>query len=237
MLNPELDIDRIASEFAVKQRLQIPGILAPEPAERLETCLRDEVPWGLAYMQNGAGHTLKAEELRQITPDSWRALLMDVQKTAREGYQFLFNTYQVVTAWKEKRDPHLFVHRFFEFLNSPPMIEFARRVTGYEDIVKADAQATRYLPGHYLRSHNDYEQKTATDTRRAAYVFNLSRDWEADWGGQLQFMDDNGIVTESWLPRYNHLSLFAVPVFHCVSCVAPYACSPRLAITGWFRTH
>ena len=237
MLNPELDIDRIASEFAVTKRLQIPDILAPEPAGKLENCLRNEVPWGLAYMENGAGHTLSAEELRQMTPDAWRTLMINVQTTAQQGYQFLFNSYPMVSAWKERRDPHLFLHRFFEFLNSAPMIEFARRVTGHRDIMKADAQATRYLPGHYLRRHNDYEEKTPTDVRRAAYVFNLGRGWQADWGGQLQFLGEDDTVTESWLPRYNHLSLFAVPVFHSVSCVAPYATSPRLAITGWFRTH
>ncbi len=237
MLNPELDIDKIASGFAVNRRLQIPGILAPDTATKLEQCLRNEVPWELAYMKNDTGHTLKAEELRNMTPESWRTFMMEVQNTAQEGYQFLFNTYQVVTAWKEGRDPHLFLHRFFELLNSPPVIEFARRVTGHNDIMKADAQATRFLPGHYLRRHNDFEQKTPTDIRRAAYVFNLSRDWQADWGGQLQFMDEDDNVMESWLPRYNHLSLFEVPIFHSVSCVAPYATSPRLSITGWFRTH
>lgn len=237
MLNPELDIDKIASDFSMKRRLLVPDILAPEAAAKLEECLRNEVPWELAYMKDGSGHTLKAEELREMTPESWRTLMAEVQSTARQGYQFLFGTYQIVTAWKEKRDMHLFVHRFFEFLNSPPMIEFVRRVTGHKDIIKADAQATRFLPGHYLRRHNDYEQKTPTDIRRAAYVFNFSRDWQADWGGQLQFMDESGNVTESWLPRYNHLSLFEVPVFHSVSCIAPYATLPRLSITGWFRTH
>lgn len=237
MLNPDLDIRHLASGFARRQRLQIPDILVPETAERLELCLRREVPWGLAFMRNGAGQTIRDPELAAMTPEAWQSLMMEINGTAREGYQFLFNSYQIVTAWKEKRDPHLFLHRFFEFMNSPPVIEFARRVTGMGDIMKADAQATRYLPGHFLRRHNDFGQQGPTDSRRAAYVFNLSRDWQADWGGQLQFLDDDGNVTESWLPRYNRLSLFAVPTFHCVSCVAPYATSPRLAITGWFRTH
>lgn len=237
MLNPSLDIDKIASAFAMKKRLQIADILERETAEKLANCLHNEVPWGLACMRAGAGQTIEANALANMGPEAWRLLMQEVQSTAREGYQFLFNSYQIVTAWKEKRDPHLFLHSFFEFLNSPPVLNFARRVTGFDDIMKADAQATRYLPGHFLRRHNDLHQKTATDTRRAAYVFNLSPDWHADWGGQLQFLDDSDQVIESWLPRYNHLSLFTVPIFHCVSCVAPYATSPRLAITGWFRTH
>lgn len=45
-------------------------------------------------------------------------------------------------------------------------------------------------------------------------------------------MDESDTVTESWVPQFNCLSLFKVPAWHCVSCVAPYATAPRLAITG-----
>lgn len=129
----------------------------------------------------------------------------------------------------------MFLHRFLEYLNSPPMLEFVHQVTGHADIGKADAQATRYLPGHFLRRHNDTIQDDPDDVRRAAYVFNLTRDWEADWGGLLQFLGEGDRVEEAWTPAYNALVLFSVPSWHCVSCVAPFATEPRLAITGWFR--
>lgn len=237
MLNPSLEITPYAGRFAEYGRVQIPEPLNVAYAEALENCLRTEVPWGLSVLENGEGRTYLAEELRTMQRAEWQQLMQGVQRTAREGYQFLFNSYQIVTAWKEKRDTHLMLHAFFEFMNSAPVLEFARAVTGLEDIAKADAQATRYLPGHFLRRHNDFGQQSATDSRRAAYVINLSRDWHADWGGQLQFLDQDDRVTESWVPGFNRLSLFKVPAWHCVSCVAPYATAPRLAITGWFRSH
>jgi Rps23 Pro-64 3,4-dihydroxylase Tpa1-like proline 4-hydroxylase len=67
-----------------------------------------------------------------------------------------------------------------------------------------------------------------------AYVINLSRDWQADWGGLLQFIDESGAVSETFMPRWNTLSLFRVPQGHAVSLVAPWARAPRLALTGWF---
>jgi len=237
MLNSALEVADHARRFSEHRRVQVPEILDNAYAEALEHCLKTEVPWGLSVLENGEGRTFKAEELQQMQRADWQKLMRDVQRSAREGYQFLFNSYQIVTAWKEKRDPHLMLHAFFEFMNSAPVLEFARAVTGCNDIVKADAQATRYLPGHFLRRHNDFGQQSATDTRLAAYVLNLSRDWHADWGGQLQFIDEADYVTESWVPRFNCLSLFKVPAWHCVSCVAPYATVPRLAITGWFRSH
>jgi len=237
MLRPGLNTDEWAARFRERGRVLVPSVLRDSTAQRLETCLRKEVPWGLATLVEGEGRTIPAEELARMQPGDWQRLARRVQTEARDGYQFLYNSYMMVAAWKERRDPDLFLHRFLEFLNSAPMLDFARRVTGLDDIAKADAQATRYLPGHFLRKHNDIYRASDTDERRAAYVFNLSREWHADWGGLLEFMDDEGRIEESWIPAWNALAIFRVPTWHCVSCVAPYATAPRLSITGWFRTH
>lgn len=215
----------------------IPDILDKETAETLSHCLREEVPWGLSTQVDGTGRTFTQGELRAMKPEQWHGMVRDAQKEAQKGYQFFFNSYQMVTAYKEKRDPDLFLHRFLELLNSPPMLEFARRVTGLDDIAKADGQATCYLPGHYLRRHNDVAQAGPTDNRRAAYVVNMTRNWQADWGGLLHFMTEDGHMDGSWVPGWNTLVLFSIPAWHYVSCVAPYATEPRLAVTGWFRTH
>lgn len=237
MLNAALDTNEFARMFHAHGRVLIRDVLTEETAERLEHCLRKEVPWGLATLIGGEGRTVRADELADMQPRDWQQLMHDVQAGAREGYQFLYNTYMMVTAWKERRDPALYLHRFLAFLNSEPVLDFARMVTGYSDIAKADAQATRYLPGHFLRLHNDIHQAGKSDSRRAAYVVNLTRDWKADWGGLLEFLDNDGRVEETWIPAWNALAMFKVPTWHCVSCVAPYAAAPRLAITGWFRTH
>jgi Rps23 Pro-64 3,4-dihydroxylase Tpa1-like proline 4-hydroxylase len=67
-------------------------------------------------------------------------------------------------------------------------------------------------------------------------VINLSRNWQADWGGLLQFLDSDGEVVRTLMPRFNTISLFRVPADHLVSPVAPFATGARYAITGWFRT-
>ncbi len=237
MLNPALNPTTLASEYRVERRLLIRDILAPGAAEKLSHCLRKEVPWGLVTQIKGEGRCFQAHELRTISPNEWQSMLHQVQNEARTGYQFFYNSYQMVSAHQEQRDPGLFLHDFFTFINSSMMLDFVRRITGHSDIAKADAQATRYLPGHFLRRHNDMRQAAPHDTRRAAYVFNMTRNWQADWGGLLQFLDTDEQVKETWTPSYNTLTLFSVPAWHCVSCVAPFATEPRLAITGWFRTH
>jgi len=56
-----------------------------------------------------------------------------------------------------------------------------------------------------------------------------------DWGGYLNFYDDDGDVIAGYRPRFNALNLFAVPQQHNVSFVPPFAAVARYAITGWFR--
>lgn len=76
-------------------------VLAPETADRLAHCLREEVPWGLATQLQGSGRTFLAPELQAMPPGELQALLRQVQGEAREGYQFFFNSCQMVAAYKE----------------------------------------------------------------------------------------------------------------------------------------
>jgi Rps23 Pro-64 3,4-dihydroxylase Tpa1-like proline 4-hydroxylase len=104
-------------------------------------------------------------------------------------------------------------------------------VIGPSDVAFADAQATRYGPGDFLTAHDDAVEGKH---RRAAYVFGLSRDWRAEWGGLLLFHEPEGEV-RGYVPQYNALNLFAVPQPHSVSLVAPFAPRERLSVTGWLR--
>ena len=62
-----------------------------------------------------------------------------------------------------------------------------------------------------------------------------AEEWRPDWGGYLNFYDDEGDVVAGYKPRFNALNLFAVPKKHNVTYVPPFAPVGRFAITGWFR--
>ena len=207
--------------------VSIPDFLSPEAAERLYRCLLKEVPWGLAFRLNGKPFTeVGVVSVDQLEQTKCEALLTQMN----EPFQFLYNSYMMVTAYLEKRDPGLLLHAVLEWLNSPAVMAYFRALTGVEALKKINAQATRYLPGHFLKNHNDFN---ATEGRRYAYVLSLTKHWQADWGGLLHFTDATGEVVKTLVPRFNTLNVFSVPQDHCVSYVAPYASEPRLAITGW----
>ncbi len=124
------------------------------------------------------------------------------------------------------------LENFLNFINSDSVLSAIRRITGLENVDYADAQATRYEPGHFLTSHDD---QVPDKNRLAAFVFNLTTEWLPDWGGNLMFYDDSNRVSDVFVPTFNSLSLFLVGNQHAVSVVSPFARRPRMAITGWFR--
>ena len=233
MINESLDVRHWRDELARRGRVQIESYLQPDAAGFLAKLLRDVVPWTLAYRRGGASKVMPHAELAALAPEAERELFAALAREATGTYGFAYDSYMMVTAYKEGRDPDLPLHRVLEFFNSPDHLAFIRALTGLEALRRVNAQATRYRPGQFLKYHDDQDP---TEGRRYAYVLNLTERWEADWGGLLQFMDAQGRVVETLMPRYNTLSLFRVPAAHAVSLVAPWAQAPRLAITGWWTT-
>lgn len=234
MLNPHLDIEAQRARFQATRRVQIPDALEASLAEDLCRCLEQDVNWTVAYIGDEGSTTMSGEAFHAMGRQEIAAFQANLLARARRGFQFLYNSYMMVTAYKEGRDPGLLLHRVLEYLNSPAFLDPMREITGVTAIRKADAQATCYRPGHFLRHHDDSRQ--GDQLREVAYVINLTRNWQPDWGGLLHFHDEQGNVIETLTPRFNTLNLFRVPMDHYVSLVAPWAGGNRYAITGWLRS-
>ena len=236
MINEALEIPVWRDALRRDGRVQIADFLQPEAAARLRRCLAEEVPWTLALRDAAGSRTIDRASYAAMDDDERLRLYADTAASARgldgdAAFRFAYDSYMMVPAYREGRDPGLLLHRVLELFNSPPYIAFARALSGDARIRRVNAQATRYRPGQFLRYHTDID---SSEGRLYAYVLNLTARWRADWGGLLQFIGEDGRVTGSFLPRGNSLSLFAVPAGHAVSLVAPYAGEDRLAITGWW---
>lgn len=236
MINEALDLPHWRDALRRDGRVQVADFLQPAAAERLRQCLAEEVPWTLALRDHEGSRTIDHARYAALDEAARQhayaeAALSAQGATGEDAFRFAYDSYMMVTAYQEGRDPGLLLHRVLELFNSPQYLAFAQALTGDARIRRVNAQATRYRPGQFLRYHTDIDTR---EGRLYAYVLNLTRHWEADWGGLLQFIDDTGAVTRSFMPRWNSLSLFAVPAGHAVSLVAPYAGEARLAITGWW---
>jgi Rps23 Pro-64 3,4-dihydroxylase Tpa1-like proline 4-hydroxylase len=231
MISNELDITPYRLRLRDHGRVQIPDFLQPPSAQRLHECLRDEVAWETA-LRSDRPRPSGADLAAQGDASTRRALQQEIYTRARDDFEFIFERYRMVDARRDGLDPGLVLHVVVDFLNSPPFLEFARELTGDPAIRMVSAIAARYRPGHFLNVHTD----NASDVDRAfAYVINLGKDWQVDWGGLLQFVGARNEIVDTFTPHWNSLSLFRVPQPHQVSLVTPWAKQDRLSITGWFR--
>lgn len=234
-LNPALDAAALARQFQQERRLQIRDLLTTESATNLHHALARETPWGLAWRAGDEGpENIQRGRLSQTSRDELirrqRKLFGAVGGTE---YGFVYSQYPMLTALKEGWNPDGPHDAIVELINDEPFLNFIRQVTGIPSLIKADAQATLYGPGQFLAMHDDSH---VAEGWQIAYVLNLcAADWRPDWGGYLNFYDDEGDIVQGFKPRFNALNIFQVPQPHNVTYVPPFGPVARYAITGWFR--
>lgn len=230
-LSAHHDVNSLHAAFARAGRIHIPALLEAESAARLADAIARVEGWHLVLDSKGKHYDLDAAGMA-AAPAELRRVVDIAGAQAQDGFAYLFENCPIYDLYHGGRALDHPLAPLFEFLNSATFLDFVRAVTGFAAIGFADAQATRYGPGHFLTSHND-----AVDgkNRLAAYVLNMTPRWRPDWGGHLVFYDADGNITQGFAPTFNALNIFAVPADHAVSCVAPFAGAQRHSITGWLR--
>lgn len=231
-LNPLLNWEQLAQQYHSKARIQIGNFLTESSIERILQCLQKEISWHLAYY-DGKARLLSHEDLRKKTPEEVRNLQAHLAKVASSSaFHYIYDCYPLIRAYKEKWEPDLYLNRWLEFINGEVFLKVMRKLTGHADITRADSQATRYSQNQYLTRHND---DVPAEVRRAAYVLNITKNWDPNWGGYLQFFNKGKNLDDGFIPEFNTLNVFSVPQDHSVGCISQFAQRYRYTMVGWLR--
>jgi Rps23 Pro-64 3,4-dihydroxylase Tpa1-like proline 4-hydroxylase len=225
-LNPRLDPAALGNTFRSKGRVHIPNVLTSRAAERLHRCLTRETTWSVTFNQGS-----NFLDVAYRTLEERSTLVLSTMRRAATGFHYVFDNHRLTRDGEAYPDQTHYLARMVEFVNSPHMLRFVRDVTGLEAIAWTDAQATLYRPGDFLTMHDD---RIGGHKRLAAYVLNMTPYWRAEWGGVLQFVDPSGHIEEGYVPAFNALNIFRVPMLHSVSQVAIFG-GLRYSVTGWFH--
>jgi SM-20-related protein len=221
-----------AAHYAANGHVRLHAAFAEREAAALHRHLDTELKWSRVVNQGEKTWDLGPASIEAMAGGQDAPLIDAVNRGAREGFQYIYDSVRVSDDSQERRDRGLLVDSLIEALNAQVNLERLRRITGAPDIVRVDGQATRYLPGHFLTGHDDDVEGKG---RVAAYVVNLTPRWRTEWGGLLLFHDQNGDVIRGLRPGFNAINLFSVPQVHSVSQVTAFAGAPRLSVTGWLR--
>jgi SM-20-related protein len=204
-LNPALDAVRIAAACRRDGRVHIPNVLTAESAQRLHRCLEQETDFAL-LVQTGADQA-QAWRLPTLSPQRHAELMTNAYNQARDKFHHVYDAHTLSKHGEPYPDASHYLSAVTAFLNSAPLLDFARAVIGATAIAAASADATRYRPWYFLNQHDDGHDPK----RLMAYVLNMTPSWRPDWGGALLFSDRPGHISEGYLPAFNALNLFSVP--------------------------
>lgn len=225
MLLGDADLDALADAYAEDGRLRVEGAVASDEAQRLVTAAEGVSRYDLMVSLQGRFAALSPERLAAIPDEMRRRLQADLKADAAKGQGFVYDGLRL----GEGAGPEA-LEALHVALNGEAVLGRIARMTG-ERVTRANAQLTRYRPGHYLTRHRDDPEG---ESRKLAYVLSLTRAWHPDQGGLLMFYTDEGTPRDAWVPGFGTLSLFGVRHVHAVTVVAPFAPAPRLSVTGWF---
>ena len=232
-LNPALNAAELAKRYADDNFVCIENLFPDEIAEAIYKVLSRGTPWYNVHSDAAGKHKYYSQqEWQALAPELKKRTISEVYQRARGGFAYLYYVYPMVDNLSEGKDPDWPLHAMTVFLKSDDFRDFVKKVTNEPSVIKLDAQATYYAPGHFLNTHDDTGDVAE---RRAAYVMGFSKNWRTDWGGQLLFLDEHGNTTSGVNPKFNSLTLFKVPRTHIVTQVSSFAGGPRLSITGWLR--
>lgn len=235
MINPELDLNTLASHFKNDQRLVIPRFLQQDIALRMHEACKQHVPYSTHFVLDDTYQSKTKAELATLKPEERKNINAEIINSASQGVGFLYEGYlksRIIKTHGSPADTELaFLHAVFDYLSSEEVLQTIRDITKNENIVGAEPQYTRYTAGNFLTRHLDV---VPGRHRQYAFVLGLTQNWHPDWGGLLQFYERNGTPRDAWTPQFNVLSLFDVKHVHSVTYVTPFATQPRLSLTGWF---
>jgi hypothetical protein len=237
-LNRELDQTDLSSRFRERYRLRIPDLLEPAGALMLQQHLSRDVKWSTFLVADNTMYSASPGPYSVHTADVEREMLLRAHMGAQSGFACLYDADRLfpedapegTQIENAPRTPLL--ARFSEFLNSALFLDLCRRVTGVPQIARADIQATRYRPGHFMMFHTMLPYSQKTGKRLAAFEVNLTIEWRPEWGGLYEFHRREH-VAEACVPSFNLLDIFSFHRGRWISTVAPFAEGERLAISGW----
>lgn len=226
LFNESLNLDAYKSEFSLKRQVRVVDVLDFEFAARTYQALNETVTFDNAMSIDGSNIVVSKEEWEKLSEEKRKNLYFRLMENAAKGKGFSYGRKYVTEG-----ETNSYLSDFFAKLNSAEVLNKISELTGVTGLNYASMQATRYIPGQFLTRHKDVVE---AEGRKLAYVFNLSPEWHGDWGGLLQFFNQDGTTTEAWTPTFNTLSLFDVEKIHSVTYVTPFAQKPRYSLTGWF---
>ncbi len=232
-LNKSKKLEKLKNRYLDNGYVKVENALLSECAEELYLNIAKQEKWNLVFRNKGIHQDFNSIDVQGWDKKHKDDLIELIHNQAKENFQYFYETIPVYDIYYDNLMPGHFFNEIVEFLNNEDTLNYFREILAAPEISFLDAQITRFKAGHFLNRHNDDVQGK---NRVAAFVINLSKEWRTDWGGALHILNNKLEIEQSFVPSFNEINIFKVPVDHVVGYVSPFASGERLSITGWLRS-
>jgi len=248
MLNPGLNFETLKEKYLEKRYIQIKDFLREDVAELVHEGLKDVGERNLWYsVRMGNPRYFDRKRVKgNYMPDNFNFSYerfplknITIDDLKKDSFRYEQDNLKKLRLNPEMELPveHP-LRKLGDLLDSKEMHDLISFITKNPlSYYSVTLFASRFMPCDYISLHSD-SSYDGTSTRRVAFVLNMTKNWLVHWGGNLVVLDDSfENIIDDYMPRFNSLILFDVPLPHAVLPVSVYAQSERFAITGWYNNN
>lgn len=234
-LTPRTDVDVAAlkAEFADKGFVKIDDFIdEPSSRELIKNLPPAADRWQMTFRRDGRVEALEANRMQSMTERNRVKLSNEIYSAALNGPQFVYQKISLDEAATEaanKDEKGLLVR---EMLNSDAVLSLVKSVSGEEGLTRALSDATYFVRNQF----KNREMGPDDGAVHVGFELYLTSPWREDFGGFLNFYDDDGNILDAVYPRFRQLVLYRLPRAHGVSALAPFCNALRFSISGSFTT-
>jgi len=234
-INQNLNLTVLRKEFNEKKIVQVENFLEKESAEKIFSFLNSDMKedwWSRSILINTKQYP-NVLNIRRF--ESNLDQINYLSSLANESFsENIFSYAFDRTTEKHFNTCSCEFCRFDKFLNSEVLLNTISIITDHKITKPNETFAARYTDGCFLSPHHDKAKG------KIGFVFNLSKDWKPQYGGNLNITDESGFhVIKTITPKFNNLVIFDIPNYngipHFVSHINPKVKKKRISVTGWFE--
>ena len=226
-LNDGLDLKALAATFKKTGRVRVKDALDGKSADNLSDTIEKMAIWRSTFLQGDTERQISGKDTRSMTERRQREMLEKIYIQARDGFQYL--RYECPTdVIPDAKDPKALTNAD-SFFKSDGFRDILRKIAGAKDGEVENVHA-RWLQREQFMT--DSALANSLPDCKLWFSLDVTRNWRAHWGGNLNFINKNSEIEEVWSPVFNSLSLYAGGSRHSISYVTPFHNAFCLSICG-----
>ena len=226
-LNDGVDPKALAKEYKKAGRVLIKDAMDAKCADKLSESIETMAIWRTVYLDGETERRISGHDLQSLTNRRQRDMQENIYIQARQGYQYL--RYECPTdVIPDSKDPKGLTDADV-FFKSDGFRDFLRKIAGAKDGELENVGARWLQRDHFMA---DSALATKLPDCKLWFSMDMTRTWQMQWGGQLNFLDDEGEIEQAWSPGFNQLSVYAGGTRHSIGYVTPFHHAFCLSICG-----